>query len=181
MIILGVDPGTLITGYALLNCRSAVPVIIECEIIRMPGTISIPKRLKLIYDELTKVIKKYKPDEFVIETAFYSKNIQSTLKLGQARGVSLLAAANYNLNITEYSPREIKKSIVGHGNASKEQVKYMIEKILSYKTDSKILDYTDALAIALSHYNKKIILNNAPTFKKWSDFIKNNPTRIKLQ
>jgi crossover junction endodeoxyribonuclease RuvC len=176
MIILGVDPGTLFTGYAVIGDETGKIGLIECNVIKSPSSDSLPLRLKNIYDSLVKVINKYKPDEFAIETAFYGKNIQSTLKLGQARGVSILAAVNKQIPTSEYSPREIKKSVVGIGSASKEQVRFMVCQILRIKDMPKSLDITDAIAVALCHQNK--IMGFKTNSTSWEDFVARNPKKV---
>jgi crossover junction endodeoxyribonuclease RuvC len=176
MIILGVDPGTLFTGFAVIEGHSSRIKIIECDVIKNPSTNSLPLRLKHIYDSLVEVIDRTVPDEFAIETAFYGKNVQSTLKLGHARGVSILAAVNKQIPTTEYSPREVKKSVVGHGNASKEQVRYMVCQILKIKSVLKSLDISDAIAVALCHYYKIIRFSGKSI--KWEDYVIQNPGKI---
>jgi crossover junction endodeoxyribonuclease RuvC len=178
MIILGVDPGTLFTGYAVIDSSSGRLKVLDCNVIKNPSTNSLPFRLKLIYDTLVKVINKFKPDEFAIETAYYGKNVQSTLKLGHARGVSILAAVNKQIPTTEYSPREVKKSVVGVGSASKEQVKYMVCQILGIKSSKAVFDLYDALAVALCHHNR--LLNYQTKSRKWEDYIKRNPKKVKF-
>lgn len=111
-------------------------------------------RLVVIYSEIKKIIEKYKPEISAVETIFYGKNIRSAFTLGHVRGTIILALAEQKIRIMEYSPREIKKSVVGNGNASKEQVKFMVEKILKTNFDNKSQDATDALAIALCQFNK---------------------------
>jgi len=178
MRILGVDPGTLFTGYAVIEGIGGRLGILKCDVIKNPSRNSLPLRLKNIYDTLVEVIDEYLPDEFAIETAFYSKNVQSTLKLGHARGVSILAAVNKQIPTAEYSPKEIKKSVVGVGSASKEQVKYMVCSLLKIKLTSKPLDISDAIAVALCHYNK--LSNFSTRSSKWEDFVKQNPKRVKI-
>jgi crossover junction endodeoxyribonuclease RuvC len=138
-------------------------------------------RLKQIYDTLVEVIEAYKPDEFAIETAFYGKNVQSTLKLGHARGVSILAAVNKQIPTAEYSPREIKKSVAGLGGASKEQVRYMVCQILKIKSLPKQMDISDAIAVALCHHNR--LMNGSHTKKtsSWTDYVANNPSKVRSQ
>jgi len=176
MIILGVDPGTLFTGYAVIQCTRAKLKMLESDVIKNPSTNKMPIRLKNIYDSLVQVIEKYIPDEFAIETAYYGKNVQSTLKLGHARGVSILAAVNKQIPTTEYAPREVKKSIVGSGSASKEQVRYMVCQILKIKLTKKSFDISDALAVALCHYNKMINIKTKSI--SWEDYVKSNPGRV---
>ena len=178
MIILGVDPGTLFTGYAVIDNSAGRLKILDCDVIKNPSANSLPLRLKLIYDTLVKVINKFKPDEFAIETAFYSKNVQSTLKIGHARGVSILAAVNKQIPTTEYSPKEVKKSVVGVGSASKEQVRYMVCQILGIKSLKGTLDVSDALAVALCHNNK--LLNYHTKNQNWKDYIEQNPKKVKF-
>ena len=177
MIILGVDPGTNITGYGLIEYTNNKFRRISHGIIRLPSKKSLSQKLEIIYNELDKLLKTYKPDEFVIETAFYGKNVQSVLKIGYARGVSLLAAIHNKVPTNEYSPREIKKAVVGKGAASKQQVNYMVMTILNSKKIKFKPDESDALAIALCHAFRL----KTPLFKKsksWKEFVIANPDRV---
>jgi crossover junction endodeoxyribonuclease RuvC len=178
MIIIGIDPGTIFTGIGIVKLYENKLVKLYSGVINLPSSKAIPERLDIIYKELTKLIKKYKPVEFAIETAFYGKNVQSAMKIGYARGVSILAAAHNNLNISEYTPREVKKSVVGKGSASKQQVSYMIKNILSLKSEKLKPDESDALAIAICHSFR---INKSSKIKKkfsWKDFIELNPHRV---
>jgi len=125
MLILGIDPGTIKTGYGIIKYENDFLTSINFGTISIPSKKNIPQKLEIIYDNISALIKKYRPDQYAIETAFYGKNVQSTLKIGYARGVSILAAVHNGLEVNEYSPREIKKSVVGSGAASKEQVNFM--------------------------------------------------------
>jgi crossover junction endodeoxyribonuclease RuvC len=156
MIILGVDPGTLITGLGVIEERNGKLKVLEVDIVRNRSDYSMPVRLKSIYATLCAVIDRYHPDEFAIETAFYGKNVQSAMKLGHARGVSILAAVNHEIPTAEYSPREVKRAVVGSGAASKDQVSYMVQSILNLKSPPKFYDATDALAVAICHYHRSI-------------------------
>lgn len=176
MIIIGVDPGTIITGFGIIKNNNNQLTRIAAGIIKLPSTKSLPDKLKIIYDELDKLIKKYSPDEFAIETAFYGKNVQSALKIGYARGVSLLAAVNNSVPVSEYSPREIKKSVVGNGSASKEQVSFMIKTILSLKKVEMKTDESDALATALCHAFR--MKKTSAKIKNWKAFAEAFPDRI---
>jgi crossover junction endodeoxyribonuclease RuvC len=192
MRIIGIDPGTVITGIGIIDCitvnqRNDGPVKgIFYDTINLDSRESIPHRLKEIYENCLSIIRKYKPDEFAIETAFYGKNIQSTLKLGQARGVALIAAINCGLKIFEYSPREIKKSVTGNGASSKNHVQYMIRSILSLGDEQMLTDSSDALAVALCHYylSKSNSLIHFPEKKRqnknqsWKSFIENHPEKV---
>ena len=179
MVILGVDPGTTITGYGIIDFRKNNFKRIANGCIKLPPQKQLPEKLEIIYNELAKLIKIYKPDEFAIETAFYGKNVQSAMKIGYARGVSLLAAVQNKIPASEYSPGEVKKAVVGKGSASKEQVGYMVKSILNLKRVKFKPDESDALAIALCHaFRLKI-----PSLKKtkgWKEFIDANPNRVLL-
>lgn len=176
MIIIGIDPGTNITGYGIIKFSGNSLKRIDSGIIRLPASKSIHKRLEIIYDKLFELIKRYKPDEFAIETAFYGKNAQSAMKIGYARGVSILAAIHNGISVSEYSPREIKKSVVGKGAASKQQVNYMIKNILGLTEAKMKSDESDALAIAICHAFR---LKRTKSVKNdWKAFIEAFPERV---
>jgi crossover junction endodeoxyribonuclease RuvC len=176
MIILGVDPGTLLTGYGIIERNGASTYMLASGVIKNLPAQLMPLRLRKIYLELSALIEKYHPDEFAIETAFYGKNAQSALKIGQARGVSVLAGVNYEVPVTEYSPREVKKAVVGNGSASKDQVQFMVVKILKLKSTPRYLDSTDALAVALCHSHR--IGQPRTGFKNWKSFVEAHPERV---
>lgn len=175
MRIMGVDPGTLITGFGVIDCQGGAMVLVDYGIIRMKGSVSLPERLGTIHSELLSVIDRTNPDAFAIESAFYSKNVQSTLKLGHARGVAILAAVLRQIPTAEYAPREVKLSITGTGNASKDQVGFMVSSLLSM-TNRFTADATDALALAICHANR----SNRPRSRQrdWKSFILDNPDRV---
>lgn len=176
MTIIGIDPGTITTGYGVIKYYRNELSLIASGTIKTPTTKEMAPRLEAIYDELTRLIRKYDPDAFALETAFYGKNVQSALKIGYARGVSMLAAKHNNLDTAEYSPREVKKSVVGNGGASKEQVQYMIKKLLGIKKSKIKFDETDALAVAVCHAFKMTSpVKNAGSWKK---FVDENPDKI---
>ncbi len=176
MIILGVDPGTLIAGYGIIERNGKTISLLDVGVIKNAADLSMPLRLKKIYSTLCSVIDRFHPDEFAIETAFYSKNAQSALKIGQARGVSILASVNYEIPVTEYSPREVKKAVTGNGAASKEQVQYMMMTMLKLKSTPKHFDSTDALAIAVCHAFK--ISAPRSGFNDWKSFVEAHPEKI---
>ncbi len=176
MIILGIDPGTLITGYGIIERTRSSLKLIDVGIIKNSSELSMPLRLKKIYSSLCAIIEKWAPDEFAIETAFYSKNAQSALKIGQARGVAILAGVNYEIPVSEYSPREVKKAVFGNGAASKEQIQFMIMNELKLKTKPRYLDSTDALAVAVCHSRRITVPHRS--FKNWKTFIEANPERV---
>lgn len=177
MIVLGVDPGTLITGYGVIETRNGKLKILDCGAIKNNTRTSMPLRLKLIFETLNEITEKYNPDEFAIETAFYGKNAQSALKLGHARGVAMLTAVMREIPTHEYSPREVKKAIVGNGAAAKEQVQFMVKSLLKLKELPKHYDVTDALAVAICHIQRKQT-SQIITFKSWKSFINAHPEKI---
>jgi crossover junction endodeoxyribonuclease RuvC len=183
LIILGVDPGTNLTGFGIIEqCRGngstqSTFSHVTSGIIKLPRGKSLPFRLQIIYDELSGIIRKYKPDEFAIETAFYGKNVQSALKIGYARGVSLLAAIHNNVPASEYSPREIKKSVTGRGAASKEQVCYMIRTLLALKSFKMKYDESDALAVALCHAFRMNSFTKV-RHSSWKGYVEKYPERV---
>lgn len=176
MRIIGVDPGTLFTGYGIVDFKNNELDYVASGIIKIQSTKEFAPRLQKIYDDLNWIIKNHKPDEFALETSFYGKNVQSALKIGYARGVSLLAAIHNGLEIKEYSPREIKKAVVGNGAASKEQVLYMIKKLLCFKRTKIKFDESDALAVAVCHAFK--VTMPSKKSRSWKEFIEANPERI---
>ena len=180
-IILGIDPGTVVMGYGLIQITGSTIKLVEMDILR-PGKIADPyRKLQLIYNTVSGLIIKYKPDVFAIEAPFFGKNVQSMLKLGRAQGVAIAAAMRHDLAVTEYAPKKIKQSITGNGNASKEQVLKMLQRLLSFKEDPKYFDASDALAVAVCHYFQENS-NLATPEKKvngWNDFLQKNPGRLK--
>jgi crossover junction endodeoxyribonuclease RuvC len=182
MRIIGIDPGTAVTGIGIVEHRNDKIYLIHYHSCNLNSKESLPDRLKKIYDDCLSCIRKFKPDELAIETAFYGKNIQSTLKLGQARGVAIIAALNSNLKISEYSPREIKKSVTGNGASSKIQVQYMVKSILSVNSGDMEVDSSDALAVAVCHYYRLQNVFSSGYSKgkgnSWEVFIEQNPERI---
>lgn len=148
------DPGTLALGFGVIENNNHVYHVLDFGCLKLSAKESFPARLKKIYDKVSAVIENYKPDEFAIEDLFYGKNVQTALKMGHARGVAILAAVNHQLPTAEYSPREIKKSIVGHGAASKEQVQRMLQQLLNLEKPPEPLDASDALAVAVCHVHR---------------------------
>ncbi len=175
--MLGVDPGTLVTGYGIV-ARGANDVrLVACGSIANTGTTAMPLRLEHIYTELERIISRYHPDEFAIESAFYGKNAQSALKLGHARGVCLLAAVQQQIPTTEYSPREVKRALVGNGSASKEQVQFMVRSLLRISSTDMVHDTSDALAVALCHAQR--MSTPIRKHKDWKSFIASHPERVR--
>ena len=151
MIVLGIDPGLLQTGYGLIKIGSNKNQVIDYGTISPNSKDKLALRLFAIYNDLISIIDQYKPSIMAIEEVFYGKNVKSALLLGHARGVSMICAAKYNIPVFEYSARKVKQSITGNGNAHKSQIKFMIMKELNLKNFSAPIDASDALAIALCH------------------------------
>jgi crossover junction endodeoxyribonuclease RuvC len=185
-IILGIDPGTLVMGHGIIAVNGSSMQLLEMSVLKLPGKKNNYERLQMIHRQVIALIKKYNPHEFAIEAPFFGKNVQSMLKLGRAQGVAIAAAINAGLPVTEYSPRKIKQSITGNGNADKEQVWKMLQHILSLKERPKHLDATDALAVAICHHFQCKLPLEPATIKKnavkkknsWTDFISKNPHRL---
>jgi len=179
MVILGVDPGTLVTGYGVISHTGNRTRVLDCGVVRNGSHKSLPLRLKAIYSKLAEVIDKYHPHEFAIETSFYGKNAQSAMKLGHARGVSMLAAVNRDIPTSEYSPREVKKAVVGNGAASKDQVRFMVKTLLRMKSSPAFYDSSDALAVALCHLHRVVSAAQVPKrFKDWKSYVEVHPERV---
>lgn len=160
MLILGIDPGTTVTGYGLLKCDKQSIEAIDYGCIRPPQKEHLHQRYLIIYESIEHLIEKYQPDALSIETQFIQKNIQGAIKLGMARGVSIVAAAKKSIPIFEYAPAKAKKSLVGNGRASKQQVQYMVQKLLRITQKDIPEDAADALCLAYCHYhNSKSLLS----------------------
>lgn len=151
--VLGVDPGSTVTGYGVVERNGRKVVCVDCGTIP-GGDGEVPDRLNAVYDGLTEVIRAYAPGLVAIENAFLGRNVKSLAVMSQARGVLLLAARRADLPILEYTPREVKQSVVGNGNASKTQIAYMVGSLLALDVDGLPADATDALAIAICHLNR---------------------------
>ena len=180
-IILGIDPGTIVMGYGLINVTGNTITLLELGVLK-PGKVKDSyKKLQLIFNTVSGLITKYQPTDFAIEAPFFGKNVQSMLKLGRAQGVAIAAAMRHGLEVVEYSPKKVKQSVTGNGNADKEQVMKMLQTLLSFKESPKYYDATDALAVAVCHhYQSNSVLGKVGKgLKGWDEFIKNNPGRLK--
>ena len=178
-IILGVDPGTTIMGFGIIKVINKKISLIEMNELNLKKYKDHYLKLKLIFEETINLIEKFKPDEIAIEAPFFGKNIQSMLKLGRAQGVAMAAGLVREIPITEYSPKKIKQSITGNGNASKEQVAKMLKSLLSIKELPKNLDATDGLAAAVCHFYNSQNKSFDVKFSNWESFIKKNQDKIK--
>jgi crossover junction endodeoxyribonuclease RuvC len=178
-IILGIDPGTSITGYGVIKTTGEVPRLLALGAIDLTRHRDHYVRIKQIFDSTVRIIDEYHPDELAIEAPFYGKNVQSMLKLGRAQGAAIAAALSRSLPIYEYAPRKIKMSITGRGAASKEQVASMLMRILNFGNMDLKLDATDGLAAALCHFYQTNNPVMEKRFNSWKDFMNKNPGRVK--
>jgi crossover junction endodeoxyribonuclease RuvC len=153
MVILGIDPGTAVTGYGVIKVSGNAVAWVDCGVIVTDTSQPLHKRLKIIYDGVCAKIDEHSPGRVSIEEAFYGKNVHTTLVLGHARGVAMLAAAQRGCEVAEYSPREIKKSVTGNGNAAKDQVEYMVRMLLKPPVGKLRQDAYDALAVAMCDFH----------------------------
>ncbi len=176
--ILGIDPGTNILGFAVIEVAGDHITVLEIGVLHLKEKKEHQEKLREIFLEIQEIIERYLPQELAIEAPFFGKNVQSMLKLGRAQGVAMAAGMTMGLNITEYSPKKIKQSVTGNGNAAKEQVADMLCRMLNLKPEKLGLDATDALSVAVCHHYQT---GRIVSSKKagWKSFIKENPGRIK--
>jgi crossover junction endodeoxyribonuclease RuvC len=151
MRVLGVDCGSRVTGYGVIDASASGCVYVHCGVIRLPAGDSLANRLRTIHHGLSEVIRSYQPDVVAFESMFHAVNVQSALRLGHARGVSMYTAAEAELPVYEYSPAEIKSAVTGYGRAEKLQVQQMIRSLLKLESLPKQYDASDALAVAICH------------------------------
>lgn len=181
MRIIGIDPGSIICGYGIIQANGNQLQLIEYGVVEARRkSPSLPERLEHIYERLNAVVERTKPHTAAMEALFYARNVQSLLKLSHARGVAMLVLAQHRLPITEYAARLIKRSITGKGNASKEQVSFMVKSMLNITETPEFFDATDALAIAITHAlrsGEPLSLQRRRAVT-WQEFITNNPDRI---
>jgi len=153
MKILGIDPGSQVLGYGILDALPSGTQSCVSGTIRPAASFDLCERLHFIHHEIEKILVLHRPEIVAVETAFYHKNARSTLILGHVRGVVLLAARQANLSVAEYAPREVKMAVTGHGDAAKEQVAFMVRRLLAL-TETPLSDAADALAVALCHWHR---------------------------
>lgn len=181
---MGIDPGTIVMGYGFIRVEGQRAELLAFGAIHLDKMDSHYMRLKHIYNRVTGLIREFKPDELAIEAPFFGKNVQTMLKLGRAQGVAIAAALLHDVSITEYVPMRIKQAITGSGFASKEQVAGMLQRYLKIPQGDmpKELDATDGLAVALCHHfltSRPSNCQGLGSAKNWSDFVKQNPGRIR--
>lgn len=176
-LILGIDPGTQVMGYGLIEVTGSKVKVVQYGVIHLKSYSNHAIKLKKIFDRMIQLIDEYLPDELAIESPFFGVNVQSMLKLGRAQGVAIAAALSRDIPYVEYAPKKVKQSVTGNGNASKEQVASMLVQILKIQPDPKMFDATDALSVALCHHYQKG--NNAKQGgKSWKSFVTDNPERL---
>jgi crossover junction endodeoxyribonuclease RuvC len=175
-VILGLDPGTNIMGYGIVCIKGSRLELMQYGVIHLSKYAGHELRLKKIFERVINLIDEYKPDQVALEAPFFGKNVQSMLKLGRAQGVAMAAALSREIPIIEYAPKKVKQSVTGNGNASKEQVAKMLMTLLDIKELPKLLDATDALAVALCHHFQKG--ESKSKTKSWEAFMKDHPGRI---
>ena len=187
MLILGIDPGTQILGYSLLETGEGMRIV-AMDVLYLKKIEDFNLRIRKIFESTVGIIDRFHPDHLAIEAPFFGKNVQSMLKLGRAQGVAIAAALSRDLSVTEYEPSVIKQHITGNGNATKQQVATILQSILGFEETPKYLDATDALAVA---YTCHLHLSNPladiqrqltpkkkthkSAKKQWSEFVNNNP------
>ncbi len=176
--ILGIDPGTNLLGFAIIEINGEHISVLEIGVLHLKVEKNPNDKLREIFLEIQEIIEKYLPQDLAIEAPFFGKNVQSMLKLGRAQGVAMAAGMTMGLNITEYSPKKVKQSVTGNGNAEKQQVADMLCRMLKLNPEKLSLDATDALSVAICHHyqNGRIVGSKK---SGWKSFIKENPDRLR--
>ncbi|MBC7076616.1 MAG: crossover junction endodeoxyribonuclease RuvC [Syntrophomonadaceae bacterium] len=151
MLVLGIDPGTAITGYGLVEYRKGKESLVKCGALMTPSSMEMHLRLYEINRKLALLIEDFKPDVIAIEQLFFHKNAKTAIMVAQARGVAMMTAASYGVQVAEYTPLQVKQAVAGYGNADKRQVQLMVQRILSMHQLPKPDDAADALAVAICH------------------------------
>ncbi|MFL5741436.1 MAG: crossover junction endodeoxyribonuclease RuvC [Flavisolibacter sp.] len=184
LTILGIDPGTLVMGYCVIEAHKNNFSIKTIDVLKLSSKKDHYERLQLIHCRITELVDEFCPHEFAIEAPFFGKNVQSMLKLGRAQGVAIAAAMSRNIPVTEYSPKKVKQSITGNGNSDKEQVWKMLQRITALPDKPKYFDATDALAVAICHHygmsgiEKIAAVPKKNSKKGWEKFVQVNSHRV---
>ena len=191
-IILGIDPGTQILGYSIIEVVDEKPHVVVLDVLYLKKIADFNLRIRKIFDSTLRIIDTFHPDHLAIEAPFFGKNVQSMLKLGRAQGVAIAAAMSRDLSFSEYEPATIKQTVTGNWTAAKEQVAMMLRSILQFPDQPQYYDATDALAVAYTCYmerfnpladirNQLVIKKKRPTKSRrqsWADFVTQNPEII---
>ncbi len=178
-IILGIDPGTTVMGYGLIQQKGNQIELLALGVVKLSKLSNHALKLQKIFNRTLSLIEEYHPDEMAIEAQFFGKNVQSMLKLGRAQGVAIAAALSRDIPYVEYEPKKIKKAVTGNGSASKEQVAAMLKSIIGLKEIPDLLDATDALAVAVCHYYQRKPGLDQKNYGSWKSFLSDNPDRLK--
>ncbi len=177
MIVLGLDPGTRHTGYGVVETDGRRERALDWGVVDLPETMDHTLRLRTIYEAVTAVIDRHHPDEVAVEMPVFAGNPQAMLKLGRAQAALMLAAVHREVPVTQYTPAEVKKAVVGNGNAAKEQVAFMVRALLALDALPKA-DAADALATALCH-GRRVQQGPGGAFKDWKAYVGANPGRVR--
>ena len=178
--IIGIDPGTIVMGYGVVEVTGQKIKLVSMGVIQLSKYEDQLDRLRVIAEKVKGLIEQYQPESCAIEAPFFGKNVQSMLKLGRAQGVCIATALIQGVAVTEYSPKKIKQSITGNGNATKEQVAAMLQQLCKFELQPKFLDATDGLAAAVCHhFQSNTTTTTGKKFSGWGDFVKNNPKKVK--
>lgn len=191
-IILGIDPGTQILGYSVLEIVEGKPRVVVLDVLYLKKIADFNLRIRKIFDSTLRIIDTFHPDHLAIEAPFFGKNVQSMLKLGRAQGVAIAAAMSRDLSFSEYEPATIKQTVTGNGNAGKEQVAMMLRSLMHFPDEPHYLDATDALAVAytcfiersnpLADVRQQLMVKKKrktkSSRKSWADFVVQNPDKI---
>lgn len=180
-IILGIDPGTVVMGYGIIGIAGKKLTLLEMDVLKLARKKDAHERLQLIHEKVVELIEEHRPTDFAIEAPFFGKNVQSMLKLGRAQGVAIATAMSAGLKVTEYSPKKVKQSVTGNGNADKEKIWKMLQYHLDITVKPKYFDASDAIAVALCHHFQQqgTTFQKTKKVKGWDDFILRNPGRLK--
>ena len=179
-VILGIDPGTNLLGYGIIVVKGNKVTLSTMGVIDLRKCKDVYTKLGRIYERVCGVIDSFKPREMAIEAPFFGKNVQSMLKLGRAQGVAIAAAISRNVTVHEYAPMKIKLALTGKGSASKEQVSYMLQRILNLNEEALVpyMDATDALAAAYCHFLQRDRQTGKKAYSNWNDFVRKNEKRV---
>ncbi len=188
-LILGIDPGSRNMGYAVLTEQKGKLVALRCDVIKMAHLDDHADRLQLIFHKVSDIVSSFNPTSCAVETPVYGVDPLAMLKLGRAQAAAMLAITNQDISVVEYYPKQVKKSITGNGNASKEQVAFMLRKMVKLPKESLSKDATDSLAVAWCHLMRNNSIGNQAagssskthqnnSKSSWESFVANNPDRI---
>lgn len=177
--ILGIDPGTVYLGYGVIKSCGQKLTLVSLGTIDLSKYDSQQVKLQKIFERVSYLVKEYQPTSCAIEAPFFGKNVQSMLKLGRAQGVAMTVAMINEIPVIEYSPKKIKVAVTGNGNASKEQVAAMLQRLLNFNELPKFKDATDGLAAAVCHhYQNRTLTSGKKSYKSWKAFVTENPEKV---